>query len=148
MAAKTYHTLIIAMGSNYNQEAHIEEAKELLRATFKDVELSEPMWTEPIGLEGSDNFLNMVAVARTSYSKQFVEDALKYIEKKCGRKASSSHRGLIAMDLDLLRYGDEILRVDDWGRDYIKILMKKMFQVISHWDYLDNKKKNPNSELD
>ncbi|GEM_PF-269707 len=148
MAAKTYYTLIIAMGTNYNQEAHIEKAKKWLRSTFNDVEFSEPMWTEPIGLEGSDKFLNMVAVARTSYSKSVVEYSLKYVETRCGRKLSGTNRGFIAMDLDLLRYGDEILRIDDWGRDYIKILMKKMLQVISHWDYLDNKKENPNSELD
>lgn len=147
MAAKTYHTLIIAMGSNYNQESHIEDAKELLRATFKDVTFSEPMWTKPIGLKGSDMFLNMVAVARSTYSKQFVEDALKYTEKKCGRKASGSHRGLIALDLDLLRFDDELLRADDWKRGYIKKLFRQIHKEFAHWECV-RKAKNPNSELD
>ena len=67
------------MGTNSNQEAHIEQATKWLRSTFNAVAFSEPMWTEPIGLEGSDKFLNMVAVARTSYSKSVVEYSLKYV---------------------------------------------------------------------
>ena len=107
--------IIIAMGSNIDQEAHIEQAKALLCSHFRDLRFSSPLWTEPIGLPGSDKFLNMVAVGYAPVSdgkaqasdgkaqasdgkaqvyegktqayegKTQVETILKEIEDRCGR---------------------------------------------------------------
>lgn len=126
MTAKAEHIIVMAMGTNVNQEANVERAKSLLLANFKSVSFSEQLWTMPIGLEGSDKFLNLVAVARTSRTQSQVEAALKYLENKCGRKRGSCNHGVVAMDLDLLRYDDEICHPDDWERDYIKKLVREM----------------------
>lgn len=126
MATKTYHKVVIALGANVNQEANIGKAMELLRITFMDVSFSEGLWTAPIGLEGSDMFLNMVAVARTTNSQMQVEATLKSMEQRCGRKRGDSNRGVIALDLDLLCYDDEICHPADWEREYIKRLLEEM----------------------
>ena len=126
MPTKSYHTVVIALGSNVNQEANIAKARMLIRAAFKDVSFSEQMWTVPIGLEGGDFFLNMVAVAQTTNSQTQVEAALKSMERRCGRKRGDSNLGIIALDLDLLRYDDEICHPADWDREYIKRLLKEM----------------------
>lgn len=160
MSSKPHTTVVIALGSNVRQEINIDKAMYLLRSNFESVSFSDPMWTEPIGLEGSDKFLNMVAVGRTTYRKERVVEALKHIELRCGRRRGNSNRGNIALDLDLLRYGDEICHPDDWGRDYIKELMKQQQSFIDFWDSYDKtehqeeqnqeegKTKNPNAELD
>ena len=48
---KAYRTkIVVALGSNVNQEAHIQQAKALLGATFNDMEFGTSLWTEPIGI--------------------------------------------------------------------------------------------------
>lgn len=47
------HHIILALGSNIQQEAIMREARKLLSALFPDIEFTHVMWTEPIGMEGS-----------------------------------------------------------------------------------------------
>ncbi len=55
---------MIALGSNVDQEVHIQKAKKWLEATFEDMTLGTSLWTEPIGMS-SDRFLNMLGVGYT-----------------------------------------------------------------------------------
>lgn len=114
--------IVIALGSNVEQEAHTGQAKELLSSHFRNLRFSTPLWTEPIGMPGSDKFLNLVAVGYTNVfeGRAQVEAILKEIERRCGRIRGEGTKGLVAMDLDLLLYGDEICHPRDWERDYIK----------------------------
>ena len=41
--------IVIALGSNVDQEAHILKAKKWLEATFEDMTFGTSLWTEPIG---------------------------------------------------------------------------------------------------
>ena len=66
---KAYRTkIVVALGSNVNQEAHIQQAKALLEATFNDMEFGTSLWTEPIGIS-SDKFLNVIGVGYTNVNK-------------------------------------------------------------------------------
>ena len=51
---------------------------------------------------------------------------LKNIEIECGRTDASKSEGIIPMDIDVLKYGDNTEHVEDWQRDYIKILIKEI----------------------
>ena len=57
---KTRTKVIIAIGSNRNQEENLSKAYEHLKYMFKNSLFGPRMWTEPIGLENSDKFLNQV----------------------------------------------------------------------------------------
>ena len=57
--------IVIALGSNVDQEAHILKAKKWLEATFEDMTFGTSLWTEPIGLS-SDKFLNTLGVGYTN----------------------------------------------------------------------------------
>ena len=63
---KTRTKIIIAIGSNRNQEENVLKAHEHLRWMFKNCLFGPRMWTEPIGLENSDMFLNQVMMGRPS----------------------------------------------------------------------------------
>lgn len=115
--------IVVALGTNVNQNENMKQAVDLLRQAFADMRFGRMMWTEPIGLPHSDKFLNMLGVGYTKSSKQRVERALKSIEKRCGRSASASKLGVIAMDIDILLFGDEKCHEEDWERDYIQELM-------------------------
>ena len=61
--------IVIALGSNVDQEAHILKAKKWLEATFEDMTFGTSLWTEPIGLS-SDKFLNTLGVGYTNVNME------------------------------------------------------------------------------
>lgn len=118
---KTRTKIIIAIGSNRNQEENVLKAHEHLRWMFKNCLFGPRMWTEPIGLENSDKFLNQVMMGETICSKKSVLAALRCVEQGCGRKIRGPLRKVdVPLDLDLLLYGDEKLHESEWERDYIQ----------------------------
>ena len=57
--------LIIAIGSNYEQESNVRKVSNMLRELFSDeISFTKQIWTESIGIL-SDRFLNCIA---TTYS--------------------------------------------------------------------------------
>lgn len=116
--------LILSLGSNYDQEKNIADAKsELLKTFGQTLMFSECKWTEPIGIK-SDRFLNCLAFAHTSFSIDYINRALKHIESTCGNTRQARSRDIVKMDIDILKYGNVILHEDDWKRNYIIELMK------------------------
>jgi len=123
---KSKHTkIVIALGSNFKQEDHIERAKASLEATFDDMVFGNAIWTEPIGMS-SDKFLNTLGVGYTNVSKERTLMALRNIEHKCGRRTAESRKGIISIDLDLLLFGSERLHEADWDRGYMKNLFQQL----------------------
>lgn len=118
--------IVIALGSNVHQEENISIAKALLETTFRDMMFGTAMWTEPIGLVGSDKFLNLIGIGYTTVNRERVELALKNIERKCGRRKSLSSNGIIPIDIDLLLFDSERYHADDWNRPYMQHLLKQL----------------------
>ena len=81
---KTRTKVIIAIGSNRNQEENVLKAHEHLSCMFKNSLFGPRMWTEPIGLENSDKFLNQVMLGETICSKKSVLAAMfRWISTFC-----------------------------------------------------------------
>lgn len=118
--------IVLALGTNVDQVQNMEKAKAMLCAAFGDMRFSSAMWTEPIGLEGSDRFLNMVAEGECSMEMEAAQNVLKQIEWRCGRRKDDAKSVEVAMDIDLLLYGDKKCHVADWERDYIQTLLKEL----------------------
>lgn len=115
--------LIISIGSNFNQRENIDYAKKQLTTVLDgDTAFSEELWTMPVGIE-SDKFINCVCVSSTSHTYTQIRNALKHIERKCGRTKKNDMSNRIPLDLDILMYGEEMHHSDDWDRDYIKKLL-------------------------
>ncbi len=115
--------IIIALGSNYEPQLHIEKTKEKLERLLPGIVFSHNLWTQPIGIV-SDRFVNALALAYTSFSKEHLEQLLKQVERECGRCAEEKKQGKIRIDLDLMLYGSERLHLQDWNREYIFTLLK------------------------
>lgn len=118
--------IIISLGSNMLPEYHINQAVCLLRQTFGELIVTRQLWTEPVGMESSCKFLNMLVMASTAWSMQQVQDELKRIEVLCGRKLEDKAKGIVQVDVDLLLYYDKRCHLGDWQRDYVKILMAEL----------------------
>lgn len=120
------HRVVIALGSNYRQEQHINEAVTALRQLLGPLTLTDIVWTDPIGMDGSDRFLNAIAAATTALTAAALEQQLKALERRLGRSNEESRRGRIRIDLDLMAYDDRLLRRNDWQRPYIKVLYRQL----------------------
>ncbi len=111
---------IVSIGSNSDRTKNVRQTIEVLKKTYPDAEFSSPEITEPIALpEGTKPFMNLVGLIHTELSKdQFVEK-LKEIEAFIGRNKEDEEEGIIAIDIDLLEWNDEILKPKDLIRPFI-----------------------------
>ena len=121
--------IIIALGSNFEPQINVEKAKQGLGALFPEILFSRSLWTEPVGIQ-SPRFVNALAIAHTSWSKEKIESELKRLEKVCGRCREEKEQGVIRIDLDLMLYGEEKLRLKDWNRKYIFTLMNDLEEYL------------------
>lgn len=117
-------SLILSIGSNYEQEQCFSIAKSKLRDMFgPDIIFSRSLWTAPIGID-SDNFLNCLVFTHTTHKLEYIIKAMKHIERLCGNRKRARSNNIVKMDIDVLRYDEIILHENDWSRNYIKELMK------------------------
>lgn len=123
--------VIMALGTNTGQNANISLALNRLGNIITDMKCSRKMWTEPIGMKSGTNstdekFLNILVSGHCSATRECLREILKNIEIECGRTDASKSEGIIPMDIDVLKYGDNTEHVEDWQRDYIQILIKEI----------------------
>lgn len=116
--------LIIAIGSNYEQESNVRKASNMLRELFSDeISFTKQIWTESIGIL-SDRFLNCIATTYSDCSFEELQEKLKNIETLCGNNEEERQHNIVRMDIDILKLGDDKYHVNDWERPYIKELIK------------------------
>ena len=105
--------ITISLGSNTEQEQHIEEAIERLKTVFSDITFTQPQWTDPIGVV-SDRYLNCLANFTTSLSLQQLVQQLKDIETAMGDTHENHKQGIVLIDLDVIKYGDREVKKIAW----------------------------------
>lgn len=116
--------VVLALGTNTDQEMNMSIAEYLLTKLFPDIKFSEQIWTQPIGIK-SDMFLNELAFANVGHGASQIEPALRNIERKCGCTRAERTKNIIKIDIDLLQLGDTKYHVNDWDRQYIKDLIEQ-----------------------
>lgn len=109
----------ICIGSNYHRKENMQLAQKRLGELFPLICFAKERETEPLSLHNRSLFSNQVACFYTDMDKNAVVDNLKRIEAEAGRKPEDKARERISLDIDLLSYGDCILKPEDLKRDYI-----------------------------
>jgi 2-amino-4-hydroxy-6-hydroxymethyldihydropteridine diphosphokinase len=106
----------VGLGANLEDpRAQIDRALELLAAEegIEVVAVSALRETDPVGYEDQPRFLNGAAELRTSLAPRELLERLLAIERSLGRVRGEGPRfGPRTIDIDLLLYGDEIVRED------------------------------------
>jgi 2-amino-4-hydroxy-6-hydroxymethyldihydropteridine diphosphokinase len=101
--------VFVAAGSNLEPERHLACALNELRRAFPTVRTSS--WYRSRAADGAGaDFVNLVLSFITALSPREVRAQLKATEVRCGRTRPS--RG-VELDLDLLMYGELMLREHD-----------------------------------
>ncbi|MGI8812272.1 MAG: 2-amino-4-hydroxy-6-hydroxymethyldihydropteridine diphosphokinase [Pyrinomonadaceae bacterium] len=109
-----YITAYVGIGSNLGDRAGnlLLAVRGLMEASFRVTKLSGIYETEPVGISGGGNFLNMVAEIRANgISPSQMMARMLRIEYLLGR-ADKSLKKPRTIDLDLLFYGREIVATE------------------------------------
>lgn len=118
--AHTSHTCLLCMGSNLDALLHLKNAENVLQRLFPDIEWGEIVETVPEKTENPQPFLNRAARFRTSLSMPEVRNILKQVEQTNGRTPDSKKEGCIPLDIDLLSYDQQVLKPEDWQKEYVR----------------------------
>lgn len=107
-------TAYIGIGSNLGDKLNnclkaAEQAKEIPGCGFQA--LSRFFRTKPVGVAGQDWYINGVIALRTDISARDLLKALLAIEVQMGRERKQKW-GSRAIDLDILLYGEDVIRED------------------------------------
>ena len=105
--------VFVALGSNIGDRvAHLTRAVNLLARDTRVVQCSRLYESEPMYVENQDRFINGVVEIETDLPPRDLLRLLKGIEETVGR-TKSFRNGPRVVDLDLLFYGQEVLRIDE-----------------------------------
>ncbi len=116
-------TILLTIGSNIFAKTNIDKAKRMLTFLFPDIIFSEPILTEPEEEKYSYLFRNVLAVVNTEMRPEEVIDKIKQTERAVGRTPRDKYLGKVVIDIDLIKYGDNILRPLDYEREYVQRLL-------------------------
>ena len=119
---------LISLGSNTDDAAqNLDKARALLMRAYPGIRFSEPRKTEAIGMKMNQSpFTNQIGLFETKQETDEVKAALKVMERFCGRKPNDKENETIHIDIDLLAYGDTILKPMDFARYRTEIAILEM----------------------
>lgn len=119
-------TCFISLGSNMDGDKYLKKAQQQLERSFPDIRYSEACLTPPVAMHNPSFFLNQIAVFHTSQSLCEVKSLLKQAELACAPLPKDKLHEQIYIDIDLLQFGDEILKAEDLKRAYVREGMERL----------------------
>ncbi len=111
------HKVLISLGSNSRQSAHIQWASQRLSIILFNPSFSRVMWTSDSKGTGR-MYMNRLVSGSTEMTLEKIEEKLKAIEHETGRTSD-----MVTIDLDLMSYDERRYHLKDWSRPYIQQLI-------------------------
>lgn len=99
----------ISIGSNIDRDKHIPASLQVLEQCFGELIVSSIYETEPVGFSG-EPFYNLVVGFDSDLDAKEVARQLRRIELDHGRTRNCQKFTARTLDLDLILYGDLVLR--------------------------------------
>ncbi|HHU26726.1 MAG TPA: 2-amino-4-hydroxy-6-hydroxymethyldihydropteridine diphosphokinase [Bacteroidales bacterium] len=117
---------LLTIGSNTFAKTNIDKAKRMLTFLFPNIIFSDPILSEPDDDRYSYLFRNILAVVDTDMPPEEIINKIKQTERAVGRTPRDKYVGKMVIDIDLVKYGDAILRPKDYEREYVQHLLGTM----------------------
>lgn len=117
------NTILLSIGSNRFAKTNIDKAKRMLTRLFPGMIFTPPILTEPDDEKYSFLFRNVLAKVETGLMPEEIIEKIKQTERAVGRSPRDKYLGKVIIDIDLIKYNDEILRPEDYQREYVQQLL-------------------------
>ncbi len=126
------HKVLLSIGTNTNACFNLKRAIESLHSCFPQIRFTTITESEPCGEQYIGLFLNTLAYVKTNMSKDDIQLCIKNIEKKMGRQPTHKAEGKIIIDIDLIQWDNEVLKPDDFKRDYMHGLLLQIKDIANN----------------
>ncbi len=117
------NTILLSIGSNTFAKTNIDKAKRMLSFLFPNIVFSDPILSEPEDDTFKYLFRNILASCTTDMTPEQVIEKIKQTERAVGRTPKDKYLGKVVIDIDLLKYGEEVLRPLDIEKEYVQQLL-------------------------
>ena len=117
-------TCLICLGSNIRPETNIPTAVKHLTALFPDIIWGTTVETPAEGITFYScipSYTNIAATFTTTLGPDEIKQQFRQIEDSCGRTPQSRKTGLVPLDIDLLIYGDAVLKPSDLRTAHVRL---------------------------
>lgn len=119
--------VLISIGSNIYSRTNIDKAKRMLSRIFVDIVFTPSIMTEPYNEAYLFPFRNILGFFETELTPVEIVEKTKQVEIAVGRTPRDKKTGRVVIDIDLIKYDDEILRPEDYERSYVQELLNETF---------------------
>ncbi|HOU31013.1 MAG TPA: 2-amino-4-hydroxy-6-hydroxymethyldihydropteridine diphosphokinase [Bacteroidales bacterium] len=111
---QTAEVVYLGIGSSKgDRPGNLRRATEMIESLIgKIIRSSEVYETSPWGFESLENFLNMVLIAETFLAPDELLDKIHSIESALGRKRTGNRYSHRVIDIDILFYGNRVIKTD------------------------------------
>ena len=119
----------LSFGSNFNdRKKNVEEALREIGKSLSDFTVSGIYETPEVHGLGSSYF-NAVATGYSSTMYEQFNSMLKEYELSCGRDSEARKRGEVVIDVDIVIWGDRVIRPKDFSREFFQIGYRQIESV-------------------
>lgn len=120
MAKGTDTEVTLSLGSNCgDREKRVIAAGKWLEELLCEAH-SSPAYETPGEWGGEKTYMNMVVRGKTSSDPDKLERETKEYERRMGRDREARSRGDVPIDIDIVVYGERVMRPRDYGSRYFR----------------------------
>ena len=125
------HKVLLSIGTNTNACFNLKRAIDFLISCFPSIRFTNITESEPCGEQFKGIFLNVLAYFETNICKDEIQTQFKIIEKNMGRLSTHKAEGKVIIDIDLIKWDNEVLKPDDFKRTYMHDLLLQVKDIAS-----------------
>lgn len=121
---------IFCIGSNCGDREHnVLRGLEFLSGILTGYRHSA-VYATPDCLGGQREYMNAVAIGYACLAPEELESLCKELEVACGRDSSARLAGDVPLDIDLVLFGRQILRQNDFKREFFQKGFRELITAI------------------
>ena len=117
------HKVLLSIGTNTEARFNLNRAIHLLKRDFPSINFTSIIESKPYGSQYKRPFLNTLAYFHTTMNKEDLISILKKNEINMGRKPKDKSNGKIVIDIDLIKWNNELIKPEDFKRSYVRKLL-------------------------
>lgn len=118
---------VIGIGSNLpDSEKIVLECCKKIREIVEGSEFSTCYETVPVSTIPQPNYHNCVGIITTPKAFDEIRAIFKSMEAEAGRTKSDKQRGVVILDIDIVKWNDEVVSPRDFLQDYVQIGLRQL----------------------